>query len=179
MEPGAALPELNIRLLRPCPGHHVPPPARKGRRHGRWVTSGRLPGWSDTVDVEAFRDRRVGHPVLPCRDDAWHDLGREPAAAAHVLATLTLGDECRARSLANHLPLRLGDDRENVGDHAADRRGRVEAKVQGHDLPALVLRGPAAMRAATWTTDLRTQKSVLAAQQAKAGVTLASGRQSS
>jgi len=48
------------------------------------------------------------------------------------------------------------------------RRGRVEAKVQGHDLPALVLRGPAAMRAATWTTDLRTQKSVLAAQQAKA-----------
>lgn len=147
--------------------------------HGRWVTSGRLPGWSDTVDVEAFRDRRVGHPVLPGRDDAWHDLGREPAAAAHVLATLTLGDECRARSLANHLPLRRGDDRENVGDHAAGRRGRVEAKVQGHDLPALVLRGPAAMRAATWTTDLRTQRSVLAAQQAKACVTLASGRQSS
>src|SRR5674536_131955 len=84
--------------------------------HGRWVTSGRLPGWSDTVDVEAFRDLRVGHPVLPGRDDAWHDLGREPAAAAHVLATLTLGDECRARSLANHLPLRRGDDRENVGD---------------------------------------------------------------
>ena len=77
------------------------------------------------------------------------------------------------------LPLRLGDDGENVGDHAAGRRGRVEAKVQGHDLPALVLRGPAAMRAATWTTDLRTQRSVLAAQQAKACVTLASGRQSS
>jgi hypothetical protein len=53
------------------------------------------------------------------------------------------------------------------------RRGRVEAKVQGHDLPALVLRGLAAMRAATSTTDLRTQKSVLATQQAKARVTLA------
>jgi hypothetical protein len=143
---------------------------RRGRdgAHGRWVTSGRLPGWSDTVDIEAFRDRRVGHPVLPCRDDAGHDLGGEPAAAAHVLATLTLGDECRARSLANHLPLRLGDDREDVGDHAAGRRGRVEAKVQGHDLPALACAARAAMRAATSTTDLRTQKSVLAAQRAKA-----------
>src|SRR5664280_221207 len=126
-EPEPALPDVDTRLLRTYPGHHLPPPARKGRR----------------------------------------------------ARSLTLGDECRARSLANHLPLRLGDDRENVGDHAAGRRGRVEAKVQGLDLPALVLRGPAAMRAATWTTDLRTQRSVLAAQQAKACVTLASGRQSS
>src|SRR5450759_2337926 len=31
-EPGAALPEFNIRLLSRCPGHHLPPPARKGRR---------------------------------------------------------------------------------------------------------------------------------------------------
>ena len=45
-QPEPALPDVDTRLLRRCPGHHLPPPARKGRRE-RWMgTSGRLPGRS-------------------------------------------------------------------------------------------------------------------------------------
>src|SRR5659263_30898 len=54
--------------------------------HGRWVTSGRLPGWSDTVDVEAFRDRRSRLPaeVVP-RVVAAREDGMTYAAVAKSL----------------------------------------------------------------------------------------------